>query len=194
MNKRSRLAALVGAGLLTFAMVGATSAAAPTFGISVTKTADPAKVPAAGASVTFTVSVTNTSVGNGGSADLAEVVVTDVFPGCTLAGGPSGNEKLAIGETWVWTCTVAGVKPGDKNTADVVACQNNGDCGGTHDAAGSASVTVGSTASGGQPSTDTLVPASTTGGSDIAWLLIAALGVLLGSLVVLNPSRIGRRS
>lgn len=196
MNKRSRLAALVGTGLLTFAMVGAVSAVAPTYTISTSKVADPATVPSGGASVTFTVSVTNT-----GTGDFAEVTIDDVFAGCTLAGDhPTGpSDKLGSGETWTWSCTVAGVHSGATNTATVTACHNGGACGNgdAQSATSVSSVTVGAAGSGpgssGQPSTDMLAPTSDTGSSNAAWLIIAALGVLLGSLVVLSPARIGRR-
>ncbi len=199
MNKRNRLAALLGAGLLTFAMVGA-AAAAPLYGITVSKTADPATVPAAGGDVTFTVWVAPVV----GSGFFQGVNVTDPLAGCTL-GAPAGDDgdgKLEDGETWAYSCTVH-VAPNTTNTATVNACHDgsNSQCNnGNHNATGEGSVTVtlsGGSSSGpgasGQPSTDMLAPTSETGSSNAAWLIIAALGVLLGSLVVLSPARIGRR-
>ena len=44
-------------------MVGAVAAVKPDYAITVTKTADPPKVPAGGASVTFTISVANAGLG-----------------------------------------------------------------------------------------------------------------------------------
>jgi len=199
MNKRSRLAALLGVGLLTFAMVGA-AAAAPLYSITVTKTADPASVPAGGADVTFTVHVSP----DAGSGFFQGVNVTDSLVGCTL-GAPTGDDgdgKLEDGETWNYSCTVH-VTPGTTNTATVNACHDgsNSQCNnGNHNAGGEASVTVtlsgggnSSPGASGQPSTDTLVPTGESGPANAAWLIIAALGVLLGSLVVLSPARIGRR-
>jgi uncharacterized repeat protein (TIGR01451 family) len=212
MNKRSRLAALVGAGILTFAAVGAAVAVPPTYSINVTKTADPPTVPSGGASVTFTVWVENN-----GTGDLHTVDIVDSLAGCTVAfsaGDTNTNGILDSGETWSYTCTVAGVTPQTSNTATVNACHNNSDCNQqAHDAAGEGQVTVGlcesncgpvittgpGTSTGtspgvsGQPTTDTLAPTGDSGPTSAAWLVIAALGVLLGSLVVLSPARIGKR-
>lgn len=212
MNKRSRLAALVGAGILTFAMVGAAAAVKPTYGITVTKTADPPNVPAGGGDVTFTVSVANS-----GSSALHTVDVSDTLGGCTL-GAPTGDTNsdgnLDTTETWAYTCLVTGVTPQTSNTATVNACHDNSDCNNqSHDATGTDEVIVGlcesdcspvvttgpgttpgtSPGVSGQPTTDTLAPSGESGPSNAAWLIIAALGVLLGSLVVLSPARIGRR-
>lgn len=193
MNKRSRLAALVGAGILTFAMVGAASAVKPEYGINVTKTANPANVAAAGASVTFTVWVENT-----GTGFFQVVDVADSLGGCTLgapvATGGDSDGNLEENETWAYSCTVAGVTPGTSNTATVKACHSGGACD-VGDANGADDVTVTLTGAGatGQPGTDTLAATGESNPSQVAWLLIAALGVLLGSIVVLSPSRIGRR-
>lgn len=209
MDKRRRLGALIGAGLLTVAAASTAFAAQPTYAISVTKTADPASVPVGGADVTFTVWVQNT-----GTGDLHTVNVADSLAGCTVAfaaGDSNSNGNLDAGETWSYTCTVAGVTPGTTNTATVNACHNNSDCNqAAHDAAGSGQVTVGTaeatvapsgaptaaptgggvgdTNAPSEPPTDTIVP----GGSaptDSAWFLVAVLGVVLGSLAVLRPSR-----
>jgi uncharacterized repeat protein (TIGR01451 family) len=206
MNKRSRLAAVLGAGLLMLAMVGTAAADPPTYTIDVSKTAVPATVPVSGGTVTFHVFVHNS-----GTGDFDEVIVTDPLAGCTLAsvgGHPTGpSDKLNggpsnTGETWEWTCTVAGVTPGTTNTATVQACHNAAHCAdeGAQSVGGEGSVTVtlaagpgGSPGVTGQPTTDTLAPTGDSGPTNAAWLIIAALGVLLGSLVVLSPARIGRR-
>ncbi|HET6153655.1 MAG TPA: hypothetical protein VFE15_11890, partial [Marmoricola sp.] len=140
MTRRTRLAALfAAAGLLSMA-TSAAIAAAPTYSISVTKTANPPAVPTAGGSVDFTVSVTAT-----GTGFFQTVVVSDTMVGCTVS-GPSGDTgsdgKLSPGETWTYTCTVADVHPDDSNTANVNACHSIAACSSSHDATGSASVTL----------------------------------------------------
>ncbi len=195
MNKRSRLAALVGAGILTFAAVGAVAAVKPDYAITVTKTASPATVPSGGASVTFTIWVANAGLG-----DFHTVNVAASLFGCTAAyasGDTNTNTFLDADETWSYTCTVDGVLPGTTNTATVNACHNNSDCNqAAHDAQDVGSVTVtlqGGPGATGLPGTDTLAPASDAGSSNAAWLIIAALGVVLGSIVILSPARLGRR-
>lgn len=187
----------MGAGLLTFAAVGAVAAIAPTYTISATKTADPPSVPADGGDVTFTVSVTNTGTGHFNGPD---VVVSDDLVGCTLTGThPTGpSDKLEAGDTWTWTCTVADVAPDTTNTAHIDVCHNGGACGnaGAQATSASPSVTVtlcesdcGGGNETGQPPTDTdFASTGTSGPADVAWLLIGALGALLGSLVILRPS------
>jgi uncharacterized repeat protein (TIGR01451 family) len=140
MTRRTRIAAVfAAAGLLSMA-ASAAMAAPPLYGISVTKTANPAAVPTAGASVEFTVSVTNT-----GTQFFQSLAITDTMVGCTLA-GPSvdtgSDGKLSPGETWAYTCTVANVHPADSNTADVHACHNVTACVSGPDTTGSGSVTL----------------------------------------------------
>lgn len=148
MTRRTRIAAIfAAAGLLSMA-ASAVIAAPPTYAISVTKTANPPAVPTAGASVEFTVSVTNT-----GSQFFQSLAITDTMVGCTLA-GPSvdtgSDGKLSPGETWAYTCTVANVHPADSNTADVHACHNVTACVSGPDAAASGSVTLDQAAAGSQ--------------------------------------------
>jgi len=206
MGKR-RLGALLGAAVLTMAMVGTVSATAPTYTISVTKTAEPPTVPVSGADVTFTVWVQNT-----GTGDFHTVNVGDSMGGCSLS-GPSGDTGsdgiLSAGETWSWTCTVSDVTPGTQNTATANACHNaspncNQDA---HDATGQGSVTVNacevcpseqpsvqpSQGGGGESNLPTQAPTDTavtgsSGPTDTAWFLVVALAVLLGSLYVLRPA------
>jgi hypothetical protein len=140
MTRRTRIAAVfAAAGLLSMAASTAI-AVAPTYSISVTKTANPTAVPTAGGSVDFTVSVTAT-----GTGFFQSIVVTDTMVGCTVT-GPSGDAgsdgKLSPGETWTYACTVANVMPGDTNTANVHACHNLTACVSGPDATGSGSVTL----------------------------------------------------
>lgn len=216
MGKR-RLAALIGAAVLTFAAVGSVTAK-PVYTIDVTKVADPASVPAEGADVTFTVTVTATS------GDFHTVNVDDTMVGCTLSGptGDVGSDGiLSNGESWTYTCTVTGVAPSTQNTANVAACHDSSpNCNSdSHDASGQGQVTVGEceadcptaqpptpeptmqpttqpTSTGGaggetnipsQAPTDTALIGSSAP-ADIAWLLVVGLGVLIGSLVVLRPA------
>jgi uncharacterized repeat protein (TIGR01451 family) len=142
MTRRTRLAALfAAAGLLSMAASAAIAApGGPTYFISVTKSANPTAVPTGGASVDFTVSITNT-----GTGFFQSVVVTDTMAGCTVAGptvDTGSDGKLSPGETWAYTCTVANVHPGDSNTANVHACHNVTACVSGPDATGSGSVTL----------------------------------------------------
>jgi len=210
MNKRSRLAALLGAGVLMLAMVGAASAAAsPVLGI--TKGVDHSTLSGPG-TVTYTIVVTATT------GTFHQVVVTDAnCDSNTLAWtsgtgqstvGPSGNGSAGFlheTDSWTYTCTRALSAPGTyHNTASADGCTDGSVQGcnqGSHASSGSSNdatttVTAGGNSSpgaSGQPSTDTLVPTGESGPANAAWLIIAALGVLLGSLVVLSPARIGRR-
>lgn len=215
MKKRMGFGALLGAGALVFAMVGSAAALPPAYAVTVTKTAFPASVPAEGGDVMFTVSVENTGVG-----DLHTVNVADDMVGCTLDGpvADAGSDGiLSEGETWDYTCTVTGVDPDTTNTASVAACHNSSpNCNqDAHDAVGQGQVTVGlcesdcevlpTDAPSAAPSAaptgaglPTEAPTDTAGvGSsspaNTAWLLIVALGVLLGSVVVLRPASVRPR-
>jgi hypothetical protein len=138
--------ALLSAGMLLLSAVGLATAAPPTYGISVSKSADPANVPPGGADVTFTTSVTAT-----GDGFFLVVSVADSLAGCALA-GPFGDEpsgpsagRLDGGETWTYMCALADVAPGTVSTATVHACHNTGTgCNqAAHDATGQAQVTLG---------------------------------------------------
>ena len=144
MNARTRLAALLAAGSLVMALAAVTSAAPPTYGVTLTKSANPANVPSSGGTVVYTVSATATGTGFFGT-----VTVDDGMAGCTL-GAPAGDTdtdgNLDPGETWAYSCTVNNVMPGAQNTATVNACHNgSGACNqSSHDAtATSNTVTVG---------------------------------------------------
>jgi hypothetical protein len=213
MGKR-RLGALIGAAVLTFAAVGAVSAAGgpPTYTITVTKTADPASVPADGGDVQFTVWVHNT-----GTGFFQVVNVTDPLAGCSIAyssGDTNSDGDLSAGETWAYTCIVTGVAPDTENTVTVNACHDGSKSAcnnGSHDATGSANVTVtlcesdcptlapptaAPTPTQGlvnqtnvptEAPTDSIVSGA-SGPTDAAWLLVIAFGVLLASVVVLRPA------
>ncbi len=199
-------------------------AAPPTYSISVSKTANPDTVPAAGGSVTYTVSVTAT-----GTGFFTAVVVDDGMIGCTL-GAPTGDDgdgKLEPSETWDYSCVVTGVTPNTQNTANVNACHDQSACVSTHDAQGSGSITVlGSespateppateppateppateppasevpgdgtpnpsidVAGATEPTTDTVF-SDVVGGGNNGIMLILALGMLLGSLVLVTPAK-----
>lgn len=143
MNARTRLGALLAAGALVMALAAVTSAAPPTYGVSLTKSADPENVPVGGASVDYTILVAATGTGFFGTVN-----VDDGMTGCTL-GAPTGDTdadgNLDPGETWSYSCTVALVTPETQNTATVNACHNNsGACNqATHDATDSDTITVG---------------------------------------------------
>jgi hypothetical protein len=141
-HTRDRLGALIGAGLLTIALgstvFAVTPLAAPTYIISVQKTATPNIVGPGGADVLFTV-----TVHNGGTGSFAIVNVTDGLVGCTISAHLELTTTLTAGNDWTFTCLVTGVLPNTTNTATVYACHNNGGCtNGSHDTTGTASVTV----------------------------------------------------
>ena len=215
MDGRRGFGALLGAGILMLVSVGMASAAAPTYSISVTKTADPATVPAEGGNVEFTVWVDNT-----GTGFFQVEVFNDSLGGCSLvydSGDTDADGDLDANETWGFTCTVADVAPGTTNTVTVNACHDGSvsSCNNqSHNAQGSAEVTVGlcetdcetpgtpdpgtpDPGDGGgdggaddttPPQTDAAFEAGRSGPGEGAWLLIAVLGALVGSLAVLRPS------
>lgn len=179
----------------------------PTYEIEVSKTADPASVPAAGGTVEFTVFVTAT-----GTGFFQVVNIDDPLAGCTLGAAvvTSGDDddKLEEGETWSFSCTVDDVMPGTENVATVHACHNVSACNqGAHDATGVGNVTVGEDEDPGDtpdpgspdPTQDgaglTQAPTDTVGGvtggieSQRTLMLVLALGMLLASLILVTPAR-----
>jgi len=218
MNRLRALGALIGAGLLTFAMVGAATATAPPPpAMSITKAVDHSTLPAGGGTVTYTIVATATT------GTFHQVVITDA--NCdtgTLAwvsgtgsstAGPTGAGAAGFlheGDSWTFSCTRALTAAGTyHNTASADGCVDGSVQGcnqGSHASSGQSNDVVVTVASGGggngssnqppsnQPPTDTAFgPTGTSGPADSAWLLIVALGALLGGLVVLNPSRVRRR-
>ena len=98
-------------------------------GIAVSKTPDLQTV-VIGGTATFTIEVTNT-----GDADLTVVDVTDVVaPDCNRT-----LPTLLVGETFSYSCTLAGITADLTNVADVVAAEPSG---GTVSSSDSADVTV----------------------------------------------------
>src|SRR5262245_15777093 len=75
MNPRNRLAALLAAGALVMALAAVTSAAAPSFGVLLDKSANPTAVAPGGGTVVYTITVTGTGTGN-----LQTVTVDDGMP------------------------------------------------------------------------------------------------------------------
>jgi hypothetical protein len=162
MNARNRLAALLAAGSLVMAIVAVTSAAPPTYGISLTKSANPASVPAGGGNVTYSVTLVATGTGFFGTVN-----VNDGMAACTLSaptGDSDADTNLDPGESWVYTCTVNGVVPNTSNTATVVACHNaSGACNqATQDASDSDTITVTSCGCTAPPPTASLAPPTST--------------------------------
>jgi hypothetical protein len=194
-----RLGVIAGASLLVFAFgVSTVIAAAPTYGISVDKSANPTSVPAKGGDVTFTVAVTGT-----GTGDLQVVVLND--PECDTWDGPTGDTgqkgKLETNETWSYTCTT-NVVPPDTNTVTVTACHDGSidQCNNANhsaQASDSVTVTVTSTATAAPTVKATLPPTdsiSATNGSagSLGWILLILAGIFGGALL-LNPARLRRR-
>lgn len=139
-NKTRLLGAALGAVALSLFFVGGAFAVQPTTSIEMTKTADPATLPAGGGDVEFTV-----WVHNNGTADLQVLSVWD--DDCTLDGdgseyGPSN--KFEADASVSYTCTVEDITDTFTNHAHAVACQNSGNpCNSdAHDAAADAAATV----------------------------------------------------
>jgi hypothetical protein len=186
-----KLALLGAASLLALVLLpGAVMAAAPEYSIGVTKSANPAAVPAAGGSVDYTIQVTNNGTG---FFQVVNVADSD----CTVSGptGDDGDGKLDAGEVWSYTCTVANVVPPHTNTATVNACHDGsvGECNNDkHSAAGTASATVtAATSLPTLPPTDAI--SGTSGSSDSLGLVLMALAGLLASVMVLTPALARRR-
>lgn len=163
MNKRSKLAALLGAGLLTFAVVGAAFAAA-----------------GGGVSVTLCHATPPDTGANGYTS-----ITTDTNSDGSLKGGHDSEHDADIIPPYVdGTFSYPG-KNWDAVGQDIYnggACDGDGIIGG--------GVTDAPPVVTDQPPTDTaLGTTGSSGPADTAWLLVVALGVLLASIVVLTPAR-----
>jgi uncharacterized repeat protein (TIGR01451 family) len=200
-----RLAAATAGALLVIAALGpvAILAVPPEYSIDVSKSADPATLPATGGDVEYTVEVTNT-----GTAFFQVVNVAD--SDCTLSApeevSGDGDAKLDPGEIWAYTCTVEDVVPPHANTVTLNACHDGsvGECNNDkHNAAGQAQATVtaatptpaGSIAA--ETDSPTLPPTNTaagtsTGADGLALVLMALAGILATALVAV-PARTRRR-
>ncbi|HLX34712.1 MAG TPA: hypothetical protein VKR30_05645 [Candidatus Limnocylindrales bacterium] len=218
MRKGRWLGVLAGAGLLTLAAVGTVQATAPTYTLTVTKAADPATLPFGGGTTTYTITVDNTGTGDFHVVNVTDAncdtstLAWQSGTGSSTA-GPSGTGSAAFlhgGDSWTFTCTRALTDPGTyDNTATADGCTDGSvdECNNSSHAAEATSndaqvvvlaATPAPTGGGGgntnaptEPPTDA-VPTGTSSPADGAWLLIAALGALLGSLVILRPSKTGR--
>jgi len=217
MGKR-RLGALIGAAVLTFAAVGSVSAKASP-ALSITKQADPTTLEFGGGVVTYTIVVTATTgtfhqvIVTDANCDATPAWQSGT--GSSTA-GPSGNGAAGFlheGDSWTFTCSrdLTGEDPGVyDNTASADGCVDGSVDGcnqSSHASSGAsndATVTIleegqtlppptsGPTTLPSQAPTDT-AGARTSGPSDAAWLLVVALGILLGSVVVLRPAGSAKR-
>jgi hypothetical protein len=196
MNKRSKLAALLGAGLLTFGVTGialaSTDLLAGQVGITLsekdatgTDACEGVDVPDGGAVLHFNLTQPQDADGTL-DADLSNPDVA--------AHADNAEDDNSAG-TLDWWIPVDGVD------GDTVLDGATTDADGTnlvlsHVCFGAPAETPTPPPGGGgggetdQPPTDTL-PGSTgsSGPTDGAWLLVVALGVLLASIVVLTPAR-----
>ena len=182
MNKRSKLAALLGAGLLTFAVAGTTLAVTyatvdghdtatsennnPDFwGDDCTKlNAGEGDLGTGVDSYTLTADYDKVIV-KAGQGEFSLTIFEDVTAGETVWADTNGNNTFDPGG-----------QDGDKNISHIIFCGEGPGGGGGGDT--------------DQPPTDAL-PGTTgsSGPTDGAWLLVVALGVLLASIVVLTPAR-----
>ena len=177
---------------------GSVMAAAPEYAISVTKSANPAAVPAAGGSVVYTINVTNAGTGFFQAVNVSD---SDCTVGAGTETSGDGDSKLEEGETWRYTCTVANVVPPHTNTVTVNACHDGsvGECNNaSHNAQGSAQATVTAASATSSASAAPTLPATdkisgTSGTSDSLGFVLMALAGILASVLVLTPARIRRR-
>jgi hypothetical protein len=198
MTKRSKLAALLGSGLLLFAMSGIaladTGLLAGQVGITLsekdatgTDACTGVTVPDGGAVLHFVLTQTNNTDGT------LDFVLSN--PATT---GHADNASDNHGNTLDWWVSV------DAATGDTVleSATTNADGDNlvlSHVCFGAAAPTPTPTPTlpggGGlgdtnQPPTDALAaPTGSSGPTDTAWLLVVGLGVLLASIVVLTPAR-----
>jgi hypothetical protein len=193
MNKRSKLAALLGAGLLTFAVASialADTLRSPEF--------------AGKALGDLTLGTPTDCLNQFGTLDEGEAGVFFVLGGADQADGtldatfsnPASTPHLDSanfkeGNSLRWAVTVTG----DADTVIESASTNA-----TSNAAGDDNLVISHVCFGaaapsstptitGEPNTDTIGSSGQSGPTDTAWLLVVALGVLLASIVVLTPAR-----
>jgi hypothetical protein len=151
MSKRTRLVAAAFSALAFSAVfASAAFAVAPTYTMTVDKAAVPASLPAAGGSVTYWYTVTNTGTGDLQSVDLVDNKCTPITFDSSDNGTSPANpgDKLLGGGShwWKFKCTTT-LHATTTNTVNVVGCHSGSNCdqSGNHDAAAtdSATVTVG---------------------------------------------------
>ena len=187
MKIRSKLAALLGAGFLTFALAGMALAST-----NLSNGGDPLSsyeqlcddfedlgiLPGEGeVGIHFIVT----------SADSQDGTISGHIDPGAVAFGPVGETNHGGGQGAVHFYVVVD-GDGDSVVTDATTTITGNNLVISH-------VCVGEPGGGGggdtdQPPTDTLpAPSGTSGPSDGAWLLVVALGVLLASVVVLTPAR-----
>ena len=182
MKNRSKFAALLGAGFLTFAVAGmafaATDLNAGQVGITVgDKPTDCSDFPTAPGEGEVGLHFVLTSAAEA-SGSLSGSVDGTAF-------GPVASSKKT-GGTIHWYVIVDGDASSVLNSATTDATGNQLNL--SHICAGAPGGGGGGDTD--QPPTDALAaPSGTSGPSDGAWLLVVALGVLLASIVVLTPAR-----
>jgi hypothetical protein len=195
MNKRSRLAALLGAGLLTFAVTGvalaSTDLLAGQVGITLsekdatgTDACDGVDVPDGGAVLHFVLTGTSDTDGS-----------LDFVLSNPTTNGHADSATDNNGQTLDWWVPV------DSATGDTVLESATTSADGdnlvlSHVCFGAPAPTPTPGGGGGgesdvptQPATDSIGSTGNSGPTDTAWLLVVGLGVLLASIVVLTPAR-----
>jgi uncharacterized repeat protein (TIGR01451 family) len=206
MSKRGRFGALAGAFALTLAMASTALAAPKAYDLTVVKSADKTSLPVGGGTVVFTIAVTNTGTGAFHGVAVSDSKCSPVaFSSSSDGSDPGANGASAFlqpGEWWKFTCSWTFTASGTyTNTATASGCGDGSteQCNqGAHADASATSNTVTITVSAAAPApTPTPVKATAPNTSEIAtdassssnggWLLIIALGVLLASVVILNP-------
>jgi hypothetical protein len=198
MNKRSKLAALLGAGLLTFGMVGAAFAAdlqvnqvdkaLSTFDLGDNCATEFPNLAEGQVGVHFQYNQSTTADG-----DLSYEFQNPSTSGTnTGADKSNGNGPYEL----QWDVVITGDGDTTIHSASTTA-GGDGNLTLSHVCFGAAAPTPTPTLPGGggagdtdQPPTDGLAGSTgTSGPSDSAWLLVVGLGVLLASIVVLTPAK-----
>jgi hypothetical protein len=204
MNKRSKLAALLGAGLLTLGVVGIALASTP------------ASVPGGITPVFHDGNISEAGQGHtdGAACAGADAVGQDGAGTLTTTNGvavtvtyDAGTKAVAFSATGgkVLIFYVKGgngyneydyANPGVASDGALFAPDNGSDgpAGLSHwVACTAAGPSISGEPATDQPHTDAIGSTGSSGPTDTAWLLVVALGVLLASIVVLTPARAKRR-
>jgi len=191
MTKRTRAlgAALAAVAFSLFFVAGAL-AQAPTYTISLDKTAVPATLAAGGGSVTYWYAVSNTGTGDFQSASVTDDKCTPVVfdHSSDPADDDQGpSDKLNNGETWTYKCGPKALTATTTNNALAVACHSGSNCdsSGAHDAEATDSLTVTvaaptappTLAPTAKPATATELPSGgNSGGAAMLALILLAIG------------------
>jgi hypothetical protein len=173
MNTRSKLLALLGAGLLTFGVVAA-AVAAPETKVRICHATGANGNPYVDAKADRTADAGG-HAGHVGPVWFDGITVAwgDIIPPFDIIGGgtfPGLNWDTDGQAIWNNNCNAPGAPvtnpPATDTPAPVVT---------------------------GEPATDALGTTGSSGPTDTAWLLVVGLGVLLASIVVLTPARAKRQ-